>query len=401
MVSIAETKEYFSLLAVDVFKQNYVRYSLQIQDPFRHAFVGDNDTRLNRNLVNYKVVSGQKLVINHYRTILNVLKHFGHIVSKLHITYTSTYEEMDITEISKFVNVYCCETLTELYIDSFQMNFFENMPNPFKVLTKLSIKGEFQAFDGQLKIEELFPVVHDLTLLPIFIPNGAAIHRRFSNLEILHVHIWQMKNSLRFTQDDVEALLRKNPQIRCVRFNYCTRPFLKTVNKILPNLVQLEIDNYRNVHGDDGLPIVFEYVNYLALRGGAESVPRNLFFSRIEELYTDMFPRNCFKWIDFVQNCTTLKKLIVCGPFVTNEQLEHLAEHTLNLDEVHIQLNNDVNDATISEFVRTSGNIEKILFSWQKKTNSFQLIAAMIGQNSECKWRITETPYEMLLEKID
>lgn len=400
LISMAKTKAYFSLLAVDVFKRKYLKKSVKIHDPF-YEWGNGSGVWWSGDSVNYKVVD-DGVVIKHYDTILNVLKLFGHVISRLDVTYSSTYEETDISNISSSINLYCSNTLTELYIDSFQEKFFENMSKPFIELRTVSIKGEFSAFDSNLKFEELFPAVRDLTYLPIFISDGNAINRVFVHLQSLHVHIWELKKSWRFTQDDVEALLRKNPQIRSVKFNYCTRPFLKIVSEILPNLQELEIDNYRNaLTGDNGEPITFKNVTYFAVRTGAESAPQNIFFPRLHEFFTNVFPRNCYKWIDFVRNCTTLKILQVSGAFITNEQLGRLAERSLDLDEVHIQLNTNVNDETIIEFVTVNKNIGKILFSKQKKSDSLMSIANTIRSNFGNKWKITETKYEMLLESTE
>lgn len=393
LISMAQTNEDFSALATDVFRRKFSKKLITIYNPnylFPH--------------VDFQHM-GDTVLIQHFDTILMVLKQFGHTIQKLSVEYTNTnLKTIEIAKISEFINLYCSDTLIEFKVFSFHREIFEKMSKPFTNVEVVSIRGEFKSTldSGNLRIEELFPAMRDLSLLVVLVQNAYCIHRNFPNLERLDVHIWEHKNKRRFTFDDIEVLLKMNRQIRSLSLSYCTRPFLKTVNQILPNLERLEIENYHNEPYivDDGLLIEFKNVKNFTNYIGAESVPTNISFSNLLEFYTYAYPRTCDKWIDLVKKSTTLKRIKVWNALVKNEQLEELSKINLSLDEIYIEINEGVTDETIINFIKANWKTKKIILSRREIPDSFKSVAKFIQENFESKWRITETKSNILLKVI-
>lgn len=113
----------------------------------------------------------------HWKYCLTFLRHFGHLISKLEISYWGKKPLINLkfaAHLDQYVNEYCAESLTEISFDECETEMMQNLKKPF---TKVeSIRFECCNLGNELSsINEWFPHVRHLDF---FKENRSVNHRR-------------------------------------------------------------------------------------------------------------------------------------------------------------------------------------------------------------------------------
>lgn len=231
LFSIAKTSSEFLFLVQNVFRRKHSKKVIKIFDSYlrSNSSVSDN---------------GEAIFIYNYNTILNVLKNFGHLISKLKTEYIHGYKigTVNMIEVSRLINLYCADTLVEFDITNLYNDFFEPMSKPFKMIEEVSVRGKFHRLGSlTLTFDELFPVMRHLSVKYVQIVDKSSSDRQFLRLQHVDILISRLDDSTLVREIDVENMLRKNPQIRNLTLRHSSLKLLEAVNKYLPNLKQLQL----------------------------------------------------------------------------------------------------------------------------------------------------------------
>lgn len=146
-----------------------------------------------------------------YRLAWNVVKSFGHLITKLSVIFCDSEPEM-----TNHIVKYCLKSLKELHLGSWDGNWLNYFHEPFENVRKLSLQRTF-IYDKFL--DRFFPNIKELHLNYIETFNVSFIERSFPFLENLSVNISPYNGSNYLNVIDVGKLLKHNPQIRSIKIN--------------------------------------------------------------------------------------------------------------------------------------------------------------------------------------
>lgn len=346
------------------------------------------------------------IYVQRTKTIYHFLKHLGQSISRLTLEHGSSQELLMqsitfqvVRSINELINFYCSNSLVELKIVNYYANFFEEMTRPFKYVEKITIIGWFKKLGtSTLTFDELFPAIKQITLANVEVFSPKTIARRFPHLEHL-----QMEVSGSFLECDVEAVLKRNPQIRSLNLDGISRHLLRVVSENLPKLETFEFHptgfTFNNSNKEP--TIVFNSVRILSIF--TLHIMKNIIFNNVVELHTtaiSMVDRNRISWTEFIQRNIHLKQLHLERVCIDTEQLQELASANLSLDKITLELCGAVDDETMADFVENNGNIQQ--FSIRKHPligaqETCQVLQERLGNNV----KIAGDKFEISIERVN
>lgn len=385
LVSIAVTNKHFLGLAQLEFASKYSKKTIKIDDPYINA----------RLKFTYKE---NVIHIHDYMNVLNVLKYFGHLITKLEVRYSEShsFSPVDIQEISKMISLYCSDSLKHFTVDSFQTQFFNNLKKPFTKVEEVSVRGWFYSLESYtLYFNELFPVMRRLTLKYIRILLTNSIEREFKQLEHISIDVSPGLESEHHKQINIENVIKKNPQIRSFTLGSGHWQLLTTVNQILPNIENLELINHdqerRNSDGQQ--EILFRNVIDFAYMG-SQNLPKYLTFQKLSDFHLEAFPKRLNDMIEFVKRNQNLKKMFIDKGYFTEDEYNTLTTTHWDLNEISFSLF-DLSDQNILNLIRNNENMQIIQIS---RNQSLKSITNILNAEYGDKWIITDTDLKMVIK---
>lgn len=390
LISVAETNKKNLMIAQYEYLHRYARKTVKIFETYKN---GDLKYR----------IKDDYLYLYHYDFTLRFLKCFGYLISNLEVEYSQghSFGPIDITEISKAINLHCGETLVKFTIVNFHRNFFDHMTKPFEKLEELSIRGLFNKLGSHsLTMDSLFPAVRDLSLNYVRVTDTTCIHGTFSQLKHLYVDICRYDDSTRFSESDVERMIERNPQIQKLSLSFSSRELLSFVNRALPNLENLQLYKYSPIeNSDDVQPIHFQHVNNFTIE--STYLPENISFERLIEIYVvtfrGVFPGGVDGIIKLITDNKHLEKFILHEGYIDDEDLKILTETHLNIEEIFLVFSRTVKDASIIDFVRNNERMQRIHFR-RNEPDSLNEVAEILQEELGDVWKITLSEYDIVLE---
>lgn len=395
LLSLSETSQYFSSLAVMVFKRR-----------FSHKFV-----EIKSEDFTYNDDAG-RIYLRDEENSRRILKQFGHSIYKLKVNYfeSSSFEQPTIEAMSKLINLYCTEALTDIVIADKKLSFLSQITNPFQNVVNVELSGQFQDINSNsLRFDEIFPAIKSLFLSTASFGKIESLFQHFPNLIEFRVNFYDW-NYMKILQDrDIEQVLRMNPQIRRLELNGPTVDILRAANDILINLEYLRIEPswYINL-SNDGPVISLKNVKILALKPTDNTMNIHSYldgvrFENVEELYALNAPDVEFIWwISFIEKSVHLKKFHHVENCVYKVSIEKFAKiRNKKLKDVSLSLGWDVENELLVDFMNGNQNVEKFHFKFNSKddTSFLQKISALRHRFSD-KWTIETTVDSITLEKI-
>lgn len=155
----------------------------------------------------------------------------------------------------------------------------------------------------------------------------------------------------------IDALLRKNTQIRYIEIAFFPTDYLKVINVLLPKLENLTLQ-----HLDIGNEsIQFEHVKCFTLQSSGLQSLRNLSFPKLEVLSMKFAAPYLNSWIDFFKRHPNISKLHITDTHnpVWNPLLQ-LSANLPNLNEILIDSLNYIPVDTISEFIERNNKLMSV-----------------------------------------
>lgn len=401
LISMAETNRYFMNLVTDIFGRKFGKHRVQFQAPFVDFPVFYNQTEGPIKLKDSKTVS-------------KVLSHFGQSIHSLKAKYLTS--DMPVqTKINQLINAKCSDTLKQFDIISYKNHFFDDFSKPFKAIESVSVRGIFSSFSREASgFGTLFPNMRHLKIQLAKGQNMSWFDYEFKQLEHLNADFCYYDAPRCYNEDIMIKFFDKNPQIRTLNISYFTRDLLKHAAKQLSNLENLQIEFYedRNDYdestevGDDHDEIHFEHLKSFTMKSGGDSMPKSVRFEKLVEFRTDANPKDCLRWLKFVESNQNLKKLVIFGRYLKKEEISRLTAAKLGLVEATIKCKKNVDYETIAEFIENSTKLRKLVLKFDEKSiphESFGAIMKSLRKNLSVKWTINEVlnKREIILEWLD
>lgn len=388
-------------LVKDIFERKFGKTRVQFQAPFVDFPVFYNQTEGPIKLKDLKTVS-------------KVLSYFGQSIHSLKAKYLTSDMPVQI-KINQLINAKCSDTLKQFDIISYKNNFFDDFSKPFKAIESVSVRGLFSSFSREAScFSALFPSLRHLKIQLAKGQNMSWFDHEFKQLKHLNADFCYYDPPRCYNEDIMIKFFDKNPQILSLNISYFTRNLLKHAAKQLTNLENLQIEFYedRNDYdqsaevGDDRDEIHFEHLKSFTMKSGGDSMPKNVRFENLVEFRTDANPKDCLRWLKFVESNKNLKKLVLFGRYLKKEEITRLAAAKLGLVEVTIKCKKDVDYETIAEFIENSTQLRKLVLKFDEKSiphESFGSIMESLRNNLSVKWTINEilNKREITLEWLD
>lgn len=383
MIEIADTNKHFKTLGCIVFKRKYSTETFYIDFAF--------ETMGGFDFADFYIRSDCIEILS-FRMAKKLLQNFGHLITNLFITNAGTRDNDEQRILFEFIDSRCTDTLKQLkIIGSQHVKLFDRFTKPLKSVRVLHLDGIFTSLDSkQLKFNELFPALNELSLNSISIRNDSFVDQHLPHLLRLHyenAHV--VSHSL--TKSKIRRFIANNAQIVELKLTRSTHSLLQFVadelkqieNLILIKYFEQESDNFENC-------IEFDSVKKLSWMNSTFAMPRNIVFKNLIEFETDGGLQKYINRTKFIANSGSLKKLHLFGRFIDDTELMQVTEVNRNFTEFRGKLKFNVNSKTIVKFIENGNNLRKVCIEFSDDDHEmFNQIVQVLRETVPKCWRIS------------
>lgn len=377
LLNTAQINGKFSTLAADEFRRKYshLRIVLRELSPFPNepnelSNVGmkiDADTIKQIEQIN-KYVSKHLITpphINVLKTevevengdqIVNLFKHFGHLIKRLKSINFSSTPPLKSELIGKLVNKYSCESLVDVVFVHNPEKMLKHITNPLINVQSVTLIGNYPNFNCQtIRLDNLFPALHRLSFDSVNNFDFAHFDYRMPHLEHVFIELTLSRGS------PFPAFFVKNSQIQSIDFDRVDPEVVRKASYHLPQLETIKLSNFQLRSGS----IQFKNVTTFVIDFGHFTSPRNLHFPRLLTLHVDINDRFA-EWLDFLNEHNHLSCLHFKHFNMDETQFQQLTANLTNLVEISLERRTDtygnraLSTNVIVEFLRSHGNVEHL-----------------------------------------
>lgn len=315
LLSLADSNVYLKRAAECVFVQRYGMKKLWLYKVRAYEYR------------NYSVYS--KLLVEDFKTSLQLLRSFGHLISHLEIGESEDASELcEMHQIMykylfSYVNEYCSMHLTDISFVMIPKGAMEMLKKPFYRAKTVNLFG-CHFGEKMTSFETLFPNVLCLKLDFNEAADPSIIEEHWQRMKHLEVNI--DKNN--FKRENIEEVLCLNPQLRRLKISSgWSAEFLEDIRIFLQFIEVLEFGRLFDGFSDfGGKPIHFEGVKKLKISlpstkyNHFPKIPLSFVQLDVCTLETDLELNDEF--YKFVGKHQSISKLNICTPSQTSETTE-------------------------------------------------------------------------------
>lgn len=308
--------------------------------------------------------------------IEDVFKYAGKWIHKIAIESDNMYNRSKLTDT---IVTYTAESLVELQLNYIECDTFESFTVPFTALEELHFSiDEGAPSANMLPLNQIFPNLRRMSVsLSIDLDNN-LFDCKFSQLE--HVEVSINYYNAKKQKDDIECLLRKNPQIQSLTTWGYPSDYVITINKLLPKLANLTLYEFGGLKET----VHFENVKNLQMFEKAPNTLDKITFSQLESILMDFNDND--EWMIFFKNHRNLNKLDIYR--VTEEQLLEITADLPDLMELKVQTDSymHVDVDTIIQIIQNHKRLMKFSFPAEpfEDFGMIKKIRELIGN----EWRV-------------
>lgn len=283
LINLAKAIPRSALVANDIFRKNYKDYNVDIHC----ANPAGSPIK--------EISSSKRIQLFNFGQVVDILKMFGLHIQRLEIKTSKIISENSAI-INEYVNEYA-SSLTHLDLETIKEDTFEQFTSPFNEVKELA----FTTFTKRLRtgpftLSQLFPKLRRLALLLYMGTNYTFINTEIPHLEHLRIlatgEAWNQR-------DQIEGLIRKNPQIRSIEIQSLPVDYTKQINAYLPYLESLTLPDIKVdevIHFQHVKHFTFSYNLVLDGIDGLLGIG-NVFFSNVGIGQAQILPR-AFRRVD-------------------------------------------------------------------------------------------------------
>lgn len=401
--SFARTNTYFSLLAVEIFKKQYSKKLVEIKSANAYLSWATNQHQYGDDQ--------NTIYLRDAKSAEQILKNFGQSIRRMKINYDESVglEESAMETMSKSINLYCSDTLTDIIIyDSYQ-KFFSQITRPFKSVENVELYGHFESLNSEThSFNEIFPSMKNLFLSSTKIEQNDQIFRHFPNLVEFGVRFYNFRHKRNVEESDIEQVFEMNPQIQRLKLETPTEYILRVASTVLPNLKYLRIESTPHRQTTNtGATILFKNVKTLELRIPSKNMLVDQFlegieFEHLKELRAIVLAEAQFDWwVNFITRTPHLKKfesIEGCINDVGIQKFTKMRNHHLN--DISIALCVNVEVKSIVNFVHENQGVDRFHLRYDKNNGAnFEETLSALRERLNESWTIRNKTDLIELEK--
>lgn len=272
--------------------------------------------------------------IEQFSSVLQFLRNFGHIATKLKFIGTHFHTE-EIKVINQYIEKYCVQSLIELDVEHAGAHLLIATKASFPKMRKLKISNLMGLND--LKIHKIYPAIAQLSLSMDF---SVVLSYEFSD------------EYPRFIRNVIKSL----PKLRALSMDeFQTIEFLEFIRDHLPQLESLEIFLFPDdvLLNDQGQSVHFGSVKRFTVRGSVDN---------------DNFPIS-FECLDEFQTWASQY----------DEVPMKIIEENIHLKLLSFPFMNEIADILriLTDIRHTHRSIEGLIVRWSKNMNSIDILRLM------------------------
>lgn len=180
---------------------------------------------------------------------LEIIKYFGESIQKLTVYNTGTLTDERLTKIYQYVNEYCSESMTSLYLGYIKEHILRQFENPFPRLQNLTCMVKAHQARSMMLFSKIFPNLERIT---VKFYNSTVENQINGNRpddgEMQHMeHMKHLKyidievcggnsTNMMMIESQLENMFEQNPQIQSLSYTSKLSNFMQVINEKLPNL---------------------------------------------------------------------------------------------------------------------------------------------------------------------
>lgn len=346
----------------------------------------------------------------------DILKHFGHLISKISLHFhrdnnvevCTSNDAIKYANLLQLVNLYSQNSLVEfeiLYESDCIVDIFAEIKGPFELAETVSIQLKNTTIKtDNLRLCPIFPSVHQLDLNIESVTDPKFVDCEYDSLDGLKLAGRLLDKTM---EKKFKGLIKHNQHIRWLSLTSPNYRVLRFVNRHLPNLEEFHI-----LH---------------SIKKDVLILQEKVFFQRIKKLNLQFAARECNppKWISFNRGLEELTfhcahsdidenyfkilltyprvKKLTAGAEFNNRQLSKLIGKFPVLSEAQFSFRVDVNTDTIYQFVRKSKRLNVLRFLFMANGNATEFATQLetnVREFFKVRFNVLEASTEFVVERI-
>lgn len=257
-----------------------------------NRFLNERKFIINGPLVNGTSVyeTNHDIVIKSFDAIKTTFTNFGDMIHGLSIDFDAIEVEKGVQIIQLLDDVIISDTLSFIELKNCKGNVLDELEKPFKnvhcLIFSTSRTEHFQPKDDQ-RLSNIFPELIILAVEDTKASDWTFIDGKFNKLLSFGVSLPKTRTVNDVNETQISSFLSKNNELTGLMVNYATLKMLKEINKFVPNLPTLKInqvaDDYLQYEGDIDI-IEFEKVEHLFITVDDQQVIEKVVFKQVESI---------------------------------------------------------------------------------------------------------------------
>lgn len=228
LLEVAQTSKQLAALTSDAFRRQYGSKTIEIYG----TIVPLANNRME--------VMGSTIRILSPELYFKVLQHFGHVISRIRISYIHIKVEQR-NKIHSFIGKYCSDSLVSLEFYPGDDTALFNWQQPFAKVAIIQLFGIINSSqNANMELNEIFPNLRQLSLNHVTTSNPSILDIAFQHLEDIEI-VEHNNDGFPFdNRSPIEKLFTKNANIKNLQLFDCDLGnYIEMMNKVLPHLQTL------------------------------------------------------------------------------------------------------------------------------------------------------------------
>lgn len=331
-------------------------------------------------------------------TIL-ALEQFGKSIRKIKIWNFTPDNRAMVEKALKLINEHCTDSLIELDLGDFKINFFNYITKPFRNVESLRLYGDVRSVENNdFCFKELFPSLRRLTIdIPFKASNKKRLFVNLPNLEYVDLDA--------YINDAVaRGIIEKNPQIKKAVLQYASPDLLYFACTAITNLEHLELIDFQQKDGQF-YEYHFESVKIFKLMSYHNyNWPNQLIFSnQLEEFYVDVSFKDIdtVQYLQFITRYNSIKRLTISSSWygISDDSITQIINAKLNLDELSLHYGRDVYDEKIVSLIKSNKELKKFHLRFINEPEKVENFAKMLCKQFESPWTIKTSGRDVFMTR--
>lgn len=335
----------------------------------------------------YDYVETHDITIENPLNMMFVLKEFGHSIRSLQISDVSSDHER-LPEVLALIEEHCSKTLEEFHFARISgRDVFQHATTSFDNVKIVSFSEYVVGMrNSKSGVHDTFPALRELYLYKYHLTTRGAqeiFTVNFPHLKHVYIHQYLFENGV------TAELFKMNPQIRSLTLEDSYPSVLKPAADYLSKLEQLELINYNERQHAEMDSYYFGNLKIFKLseRYNERFHPYNLKIGeQLEEFEVNTWRSDAI--FSFVKEHPNLKKLLVHGNGLEDNDILQLIAADLSVTELKLTCSYEVKDETIIQAINSFKRLNKVHVKVLRLDAEWNAFVEKFHTNFKNQWSI-------------